>query len=505
MTDPRPHTQRPAPVVTFLAATLFAVWIVCGFVWLASMIDWRRPDPYDPDPYDPNPPTPIANDVERDAADSIHTVSVAARKCRGRSHREIDDEIYRTCEYAFDAVNRHLESSDESRYGEIFGSISRGFSRAADDCRRSRDGPVGTYAAVLSRNFSDAQRSAKRRESIADIHEALHDSNDRAKQTLVDSLAAGRSDHGESFFGFGYLIDEEDLPLLAETSTQLPLRQLAVNAPVEIDPRGWHRIEDQGQMGSCQGHALSSVAELAYYIGQHDRNRRGDTPKQFSPLFAYYASQKHDGILGSDVGSTLAGGLKSAMNDGSCPLEIMPYPNPVVYTGRFTPRAYDSAKPFLIGRHTVCRSYDDVFNFLASGQGGVEIGIRWPDEWMNCSGVLERYNAGYGGGGHAVCFLGYSRRVDSSGRKYLWMANSWGRQWGNQGYAEVAPAAVDQMSQHADTAMIGLSDMAVDDVRPRDVSWIGDGSVFLPKVSGDSPVIKSPARLKVPPIKTTAL
>lgn len=496
MTDPQfSQPQRPPAVVMFLMAMLLAVWIVCGFVWLASMIDWRP----QPGPDDPDPPAPISDDVERDAIDSIHTVAVAARKCRGRSHREVDDEIYRVCDYAFDAVNRHLESASDSQYAEIFGEISRGFSRAADDCRRSRDGPVGTYAAVLSRNFTDAQRAVKRRDDIADIHDRLHDANDQAKQELVDSLASGRSDHGESFFGFGYLIDEENRDELIATQTPIPLRQLAVNAPAEIDPRGWHRIEDQGQMGSCQGHALSSVCEFAYYIGQHDRRRSG-SPRQFSPMFAYLASQKHDGILGRDVGSTIAGGLKAAMEDGSCPLEIFPYPNPVRYSPTIPPRAFEAARPFRIGRHTVCRSYQDVFDFLASGQGGVEVGIRWPDSWMNCSGILESYNAGYGGGGHAVCFLGYSRRVDSRGRKYLWLANSWGREWGNQGYAEVSPQAVDQMAQHQDTVMVGLSDMAVDDVRPRDVSWIGDGSVFGPMVippNRDVPPVRNG------PVKTT--
>ena len=217
-------------------------------------------------------------------------------------------------------------------------------------------------------------------------------------------------------------------------------------------------------------------------------------PRQFSPMFAYLVSQKHDGIIGRDVGSTLAGGLKAAMEDGSCPAEVFPYPNPVRYSPTIPSGAFEAAKQFKIGRHTVCRSYQDVFDFLASGQGGVEIGIRWPEEWMECNGVVERYAVGYGGGGHAVAFLGYSRRVDSQGRKYLWLANSWGREWGVDGYAEVAPAAVDQMAQHQDTAMIGLSDMAVDDVRPRDVSWIGDGSVFLPRANPQP---------KIGPVKTT--
>jgi hypothetical protein len=259
---------------------------------------------------------------------------------------------------------------------------------------------------------------------------------------------------------FGYRIDLERRADLESTATRLPAGfQRHFRAPEEIDPRPWHRIEDQGEMGSCQGHALSSVCEMAYHIATGE-------VIQFSPLFAYYATQKIDGIRG-DQGSTIDGGRRCAMEFGSCPLDVMPYPNPVRYRWEIPKEAYEAAKAFKIRSHTMIRSYQDAFTFLASGQGGIEIGIGWGDLQTDSRGVIETYRPGPGG--HAVCFLGYSKRSDRNSEKYLWLANSWGPQnWGNAGWAEVSPTAVRQMLQARDTVMVGLSDLTTPTARKID-------------------------------------
>lgn len=258
----------------------------------------------------------------------------------------------------------------------------------------------------------------------------------------------------------GYRMDLENVAVLEQNATEFQYAVKGFAAPDEIDPRPWHRIENQGSMGSCQGHALSSVCEMAFHIATGQVT-------QFSPLFAYYATQKIDGLLGRDHGSTISGGMQCSKQYGACPLDVMPYPNPVRYTGQFTPNAFDAAEPFRIRSHSMCRSYADVFAFLASGQGGVEIGIGWGDLTPNSEGVIESYHSGTGG--HAVCFLGYSKRKDSQGRNYLWMANSWSESWGGNGWAEVAPGAVDQMCRASQTVMIGLSDLTTP--TPRRIKW----------------------------------
>lgn len=271
-------------------------------------------------------------------------------------------------------------------------------------------------------------------------------------------------------FNHGYRIDLEQRQRSIDelVRTSKPLAEFrGLRIPDKIDPRPWHRIENQGSMGSCQGHALSSVCELGWRIAT--RCSRREDMIQFSPLFAYITSQEIDGIRGRDDGSTINAGRQSAMQYGCCPLELCPYPNPVQYTDRISKDAFEAAKDFKIRSHTLCRNYDDVFAFLASGQGGVEIGIAWGDQMMECrNGVLERFYPGQGG--HAVCFLGYDDELkDRSGRHYLWLANSWSEEWGERGWARVSPPAVDQMCRHRDTVMVGLSDLDVRDNRSREI------------------------------------
>lgn len=264
----------------------------------------------------------------------------------------------------------------------------------------------------------------------------------------------------------GYPIELEQRAELEQTATDFRgLVRGLYSAPEEIDPRPWHKIENQSSMGSCQGHALASVCEMAYHIATGEVT-------QFSNMFAYLATQKIDGLLGRDSGSTINGGRKCAQQYGMCPLEVFPYPNPVRYSSRIPDAAWDAAKPFRIRSHAFCRNYSDVYEYLASGQGGVEIGISWglrPDS----NGIVQRFQTG--GGGHAVAFLGYSKRKDSTGRNYLWLANSWSRSWGNNGWAEVAPKVVDDMGRHRYTVMIGMSDLTTP--KPRPVDWVKE-SVF---------------------------
>lgn len=413
--------------------------------------------------------------------------------------QSLNPKAHKTILDGFQPVDAELQkvltARNDAFYEDAFEGLRDGFDHGSDKLRRSRrpdDESAADYGAALGKNCAEAARMVREGAKYREFRDFLLESNYRASQNLIDALCRHRTrdedrdwgrdnrDQGDrqddrSFTGFrrGYLIGMEPRAKLHETSTPLNFAAMQFTAPDQIDPRDWHHIEDQGQMGSCQGHAQSSVCEMAYLI-----KTRGKI--QFSRIFAYYASQEFDHIY-QDNGSTLAGGLSAAKQFGSCPEEVMPYPNPVVYRNFIPASAKAAASPYKIRSHTVCHSYEDVYNCLASGRGGVEIGIRWPDEWMECDGILETYPGNVKPAGHAVCFLGYDRKTDGRGRKYLWMANSWGKRWGQGGWALVSPKAVDQMLLHQDTVMICLSDMSAKEQSPRDMGWIGDDAVFSKK------------------------
>lgn len=255
-----------------------------------------------------------------------------------------------------------------------------------------------------------------------------------------------------------WLHDVEDfdyLKSLPGESSVLAMR--GSYSEVKVDPRAVMKIENQGSIGSCQGHALSSCVELCYYIAT------GDLTRQLSRAFGYYETQRIDGING-DRGSTISGGIKLATTLG------IPREDLWKYSGRYENRRpanwneiVEDAKLHQVGQSYRMESYDGVRTFLGSGQGGISIGISWGGEVDRP--VVNSFS-GAGGGGHAIALLGLSERLDQSGRPYVWMLNSWGANWGNKGWSEWAPSAVEQMLRHRYTACFGLSDMP--NVKPRE-------------------------------------
>ena len=256
----------------------------------------------------------------------------------------------------------------------------------------------------------------------------------------------------------GWISEREDHQFLNSLPGEAPvLAMRGTYNEVKIDPRAVMHIENQGQVGACQGHALSSVCELCYYIAS------GDVKLQLSRQYAYVETQRIDGISG-DNGSTISGVIKLATTKGIPREELWKYP------GRYDNRRpsnwseieIDAAK-YRIGQSYRMTTYDGIRTFLGSGQGGISIGISWGKE---VDRPIVNSFSGAGGGGHAIALLGLSERTDQSGRPYVWMLNSWGANWGNKGWSEWAPAAIEQMLRHRYTACFGLSDMP--NVKPRE-------------------------------------
>jgi C1A family cysteine protease len=257
----------------------------------------------------------------------------------------------------------------------------------------------------------------------------------------------------------GWRIDLEDFAALESLPNEIPVLAMrgTYNA-ISLDPRQAIQIPQQGQQGSCQGHALTTCMEWCYSIA----TSKADI--QLSRAAGYYLSQARDNIRG-DSGSTVHSGCMEATENGLGEERYWPYPS------RYNPskpadfEAYkENAKQYKIGSSRKLTSYEGVATFLGSGQGGVEIGIGWNSSCEHS--VIESYSSG--GGGHALAFIALSDRKNNAGENYLWLANSWGTNWGNKGWAEVSPKAVQQMALGRQNVMIGLSDMP--NLKPREYS-----------------------------------
>lgn len=228
------------------------------------------------------------------------------------------------------------------------------------------------------------------------------------------------------------------VPQLLMTSTAW--KAFTRPAEVNID---WHRSENQGRLGSCQGHGLTSVLErLAFACG---------LTVQLSEIFAYLATQKIDGLLGSDSGSTISGGAKLAMATG-VPLEsVTGYPGS--YPSRSAIAQYLSKENYEAAAQHKAKSLwqvednlDKTLDFLGGG-GAITFGISWYSGLIPKDRVVRDFNPSRNKllGGHAMAVLGYTKDGE------LKAANSHA-----DGPYIITPSAWSKMLQHRSTAAIGL-------------------------------------------------
>ena len=257
----------------------------------------------------------------------------------------------------------------------------------------------------------------------------------------------------------GYPIGDEDRAYLSTLPNESPvLAMRGTYSEVKLDPREIIKVENQGQQGACAGHSLTSVLEWCYAIGT------GGQKLQLSRAMGYYETQRIDGING-DRGSTISGGVKLAKAVGICREELWKYP------GRYNaarPSDWDGvlkdAGKYKIATAIKITSYDGYRTFLGAGLGGIHQGISWGNG-MNGK-LINRYTAG--GGGHSICALCLSERVDDQGRPFAWIQNSWSESFGVSGWQEWSPTAIQQMLANRQTTFVGLSDMP--NVAPRELS-----------------------------------
>jgi len=259
------------------------------------------------------------------------------------------------------------------------------------------------------------------------------------------------------------LFDREDRCYL-DGLIEIPISFATFGRPAEIGVE-WHHTENQGPIGSCQGNDLTSILERLQFV----LSGSVATVKQLSRIFAYLATQKIDGLLGADNGSTISGGAKLATGTGAPPEELTGYPK--AYPGKadrakiLDPANYAAAAPFKAKTAWKCPTDPDAaMNFIAAG-GGISIGIGWYSGLIPADRVVRKYNPPARPGGHAMAVLGYTRNGN------LRAVNSHA-----DGPYEIEGAAWIKIMEHQRTSAIGLTGSSND--QPIDWSkrspWFGD-------------------------------
>lgn len=257
-------------------------------------------------------------------------------------------------------------------------------------------------------------------------------------------------------YGLGYRLELEDRAQLAATAKPFQLTQ-TYSAPPVICHRKWKKVKDQDGMGACTGGARANGSQVLNWI------QTGGQVVDLSMMHAYLENQRACRLLGADQGATIDGSCRAAKSAGICLEETFPFPER--YATHVPGAAKTEGLRHLIQSHAVLRSYEDCYQWLASGVGVILFGIPWMASLANAGPRIEFRDAkGRAIGGHAMCLSGYGgpdpKRpvLDAKGRPYLDDENTHTEAWADLGWALVAPDLVEAWIEQGHT-FIGISDL----------------------------------------------
>jgi len=202
--------------------------------------------------------------------------------------------------------------------------------------------------------------------------------------------------------------------------------------PTSIDLRPWcSKIENQGDLGSCTGHAMVGAME---YL--ENKSKIGTKKGEFvdlSRLFVYFNERVLEHSVKVDAGAYIRDGIKALKRWGVCAERLWPYkirkfdkkPPKICYKNglkRVISAYARVGQDILEIKQVLASGYPIIFGFAVyeSFESDVVtdtgvVPMPEPDEWLL--------------GGHAVLCVGYD---DETGR--VLVRNSWGRIWGDNGY-----------------------------------------------------------------------
>ncbi len=191
------------------------------------------------------------------------------------------------------------------------------------------------------------------------------------------------------------------------------------------------KIFDQGDSSMCCACAFSSLR----YIQESGKEQSGIT-EQFSPTFTYGNRLRGENFEGMYMRSC----CKKAKKDGSLPISILSgfysYPKCKDLVEANEAEFLRLAKPFRISSYYNCNSRSQMKTAIME-TGAILIGIYVFDCFYKPDKITGKisYNPHKdirNDGGHSVLLTGFKTE---RGKLYWKVLNSWGTEWGLNGYA----------------------------------------------------------------------
>lgn len=219
-------------------------------------------------------------------------------------------------------------------------------------------------------------------------------------------------------------------------------KQLEAALPSRLDLREtiplWP-IKNQGATGACAGFSASSLLE--YVFTKTGRLKPGE---QIAPRPLWMGAKETDvwqkaSSFIEQEGTSLTAVLKILQSDGCVRESFMPFNT--LYTRSMQSYYLNAAQLRILSYFNLGKAIEGWKKWL-SQYGPIYAAITVDGAWQNATatkGIIESYDSSHIYGGHAVVICGY----DSATKRVLFK-NSWGKEWGDGGFAWASEAWCNQ-------------------------------------------------------------
>lgn len=191
----------------------------------------------------------------------------------------------------------------------------------------------------------------------------------------------------------------------------------------------FYAVRDQGNQGSCAAFAVTSVIEAMIHDG-----------RRFSPAFLYRKAREANNTGDADAGASLYDIIKAATDHGVCTEESMPYDARICSVAPSDTALHEARGCMLVEARTVEARLGDIKSALTDGYP-VIIAAKIFDSFSDTrSGFVPHPSDAEAAGGtrsdghgyHAMVVCGFS-----DDERILIVRNSWGKDFGRDGYCYI--------------------------------------------------------------------